>query len=148
MVATLVGKPAYLATDPLTTQEGRWEIAKAVTQCQIKVRGPGYPCVNLSTPQPFRFYHLGDSPQKDTLEMPIQTTSYCLANLQEARTTIDIEETRGYHHLSPHCHPWIVGSKVIGVHYYQPHQCHPCQTGPKAPGIFNEVDDLGRLEPM
>ena len=54
-VGTWVGKPAYLAADPLTIQEGQWEIAEAVTKCQIKVRGPGHPCVNLSTPQPFRF---------------------------------------------------------------------------------------------
>ena len=50
-----VGKPAYLAADPLTIQEGQWEITWATTECQIKARGPGHPCVNLSTPQPFRF---------------------------------------------------------------------------------------------
>ena len=37
-----------------------------MTEHQIKVRGPGHPCVNPSTPQPFRFDHPGDSPQKDT----------------------------------------------------------------------------------
>ena len=50
-----VGKPAYLATDPLTIQGGWQEIAWAVTKCCIKARGPGHPHVNLSTPQPFRF---------------------------------------------------------------------------------------------
>ena len=60
-----VGKPAYLATDPLTIIEGQQTIAQAITECQIEARGPGQPCLNLSNPQPFRFYHPGYSPQKD-----------------------------------------------------------------------------------
>ena len=36
-----VGKPAYLAADPLTIQEGQQEIAQAVTECQIKARAQG-----------------------------------------------------------------------------------------------------------
>ena len=63
---TWVCKPAYLAIDPLTIQEAQWEIAQAITECQIKVRGPGHPCVNPLSPQPFRFDHPEDSPQKDT----------------------------------------------------------------------------------
>ena len=54
-VGTWVGKPAYLARDPLTIQEGWQEIAWTVTKCQIKARGPGHPHVNPSTPQPFQF---------------------------------------------------------------------------------------------
>ena len=54
-VGSWVGKPAYLAADPLTIQEGWWEIAQAITECQIKVRGLGHLHVNLLTPQPFRF---------------------------------------------------------------------------------------------
>ena len=54
-VGTWVGKPAYLATDPLTIQEGWHEIAWAVTECEIKARGPEHPHVNPSTSQPFRF---------------------------------------------------------------------------------------------
>ena len=65
-VSTWVGKPAYLAVDPLTIPEGWWVIAQAVTKCWIKVRGPGHPHVNLLTPQPFRFDQRGDSPLKDT----------------------------------------------------------------------------------
>ena len=64
-VGTWVGKAAYIATDPLTIQEGQQEIAQTVTECQIKVRGPRHPCVNLSTSLPFRFDQCGDSPQKD-----------------------------------------------------------------------------------
>ena len=54
-VGTWVDKPAYLAADPLTTQEGQQEIARAITKCQIKARSPAHPCLNPSTPQPFRF---------------------------------------------------------------------------------------------
>ena len=62
---TWVDKPAYLATDPLMIQEGWWTIAQAITECWIEARGPGWPCSRLLTPQPLRFHHLGDSPQKD-----------------------------------------------------------------------------------
>ena len=65
-VSTWVGKLVYLAMDPLTIQEGWWEIARAITKWQIMARDPGHPCVNPLTPQPFRFDHLGDSAQKDT----------------------------------------------------------------------------------
>ena len=65
-VGTWVGKPAYLAPDPLTIQKGWWEITQAITECPIKARSPGCAHVNLSTPQPFRFDWQRDSPQKDT----------------------------------------------------------------------------------
>ena len=65
-VGTWLGKPVYLAADPLMIQEGCWEIAQGKTECQIEGRGPGHPLVNLLTPQPFTFDHLGDSSQKDT----------------------------------------------------------------------------------
>ena len=80
-VGTWVGKPAYLAADSLTIQEGWWEISQVITECQIKVRGPVHPWVNPLTPQPFRFNQQGDSPQMTPPEMPIQTISYCLASL-------------------------------------------------------------------
>ena len=63
---TWVGKPAYLATDPMTIQEGQWVIAQAISDCQVKARGPGCPCVNLPTQQPFRFDHPRDSSRMDT----------------------------------------------------------------------------------
>ena len=63
---TWVGKPAYLAADPMTIQEGQQPIAQAVTDHLVKVRGLGHPCVNLLTQQPFRFDHPRDSARKDT----------------------------------------------------------------------------------
>ena len=62
---TWVGKPAYLATDPLTIQEGWQTIAQAIAECQREVRGPEQPCSHLLTLQLFRFHHPGDSPQQD-----------------------------------------------------------------------------------
>ena len=62
---TWVGKPAYLATNPLPIQEAQWIITQAVTECWIEVRGLGWPCSHPLTQQPFRFYHPGDSPWKD-----------------------------------------------------------------------------------
>ena len=80
--------------------------------------------------------------------MPIQTINYYSTSLQEAGTTIDVEEIRGYHHLSSPCHPQIVGLTVIGVWCQQSHQCHHCQIGQKAPGISNVADNEGRPEPI
>ena len=62
---TWVSKPANLAMDLLTIQEGQWQIARAITKCWIKARSPGHPCMNLLTPHPFRFDWRGDTPQKD-----------------------------------------------------------------------------------
>ena len=103
--------------------------------------------MNLLTPQPFRFDWQGDSPHKDT---PRDVNSdHKLSPHQPlgAKTAIDIEETRGSYHLSPLCCPQIVDLKAIGVWCQQPHWCHHCQTGQKAPGIPGEVDDMGKPKP-
>ena len=60
-----VGKSAYPATDPMTIQEGRRAIAQAITDCRVKVRGPGCPHVNLPAQQPFWFDPPRGSPLKD-----------------------------------------------------------------------------------
>ena len=44
---TLVGKLAYLTTNPMTIQEGKRAIAQGVLDNKVKVRGPGCPSVNL-----------------------------------------------------------------------------------------------------
>ena len=62
---TWVGKWAYLAADPLTIQEGRRAIAQAVSDHQVKARGPGHPHVNLLTQQPFWFDPPRSFPLKD-----------------------------------------------------------------------------------
>ena len=67
-VGTWVGKPAYLAADPMTIQEGQQAIDQAISDHPVKARGPGHPCVNLLAQQPFRFDHLRGSPQKGYLQ--------------------------------------------------------------------------------
>ena len=49
----------------MTIQEGRSSIGQAVSNCQVKVRGPGHPPVNPPTKQPFQFDPLRSSPLKD-----------------------------------------------------------------------------------
>ena len=44
---TWVEKLTYLATDSMTIQEGKRAIAQAISNCQVKARGPGHPHVNL-----------------------------------------------------------------------------------------------------
>ena len=60
----LVGKLAYLTTDPMTIQEGRRAIAQAISDHQVKARGPGCPCVNPLAKQPFQFDPPRSSPLK------------------------------------------------------------------------------------
>ena len=62
---TWVGKLAYLAADSMTIQEGKNAIAQAISDCRVKVRGPGCPCVNPLAQQPFQFNPLRSSPPKD-----------------------------------------------------------------------------------
>ena len=62
---TWVEKLAYLITDSMTIQEGKRAIAEAVSDYQVKVRGPGCPCVNLPVQQPFCFNPPRSSPPKD-----------------------------------------------------------------------------------
>ena len=49
----------------MTIQGGRRAIAQAISDCQVKVRGPGCPCVNLPAQQPLWFDPPRSSPPKD-----------------------------------------------------------------------------------
>ena len=60
-----VGKLAYLATNPMTIQEGKRAIAQAVLDNQVEAREPGHSHVNLPAQQPFQFNALRTSPLKD-----------------------------------------------------------------------------------
>ena len=60
-----VGKSAYLTTDPMTLQEGKRAITKAILDHRVKARGPGCPQVNLPAQQPFRFNTTRASPPGD-----------------------------------------------------------------------------------
>ena len=91
---TWVGKPAYLAANPLTNQEGWQEVTQAVTKFQIKARGSGHSCVNLLTPQPFRFNQQGDSPQKDTPGDATSDHQLSPHHAPRGQNPINVEETR------------------------------------------------------
>ena len=58
----------------MTIQEGQQAITQSIMDCQVKVKGPGSPCVNLLAQQPFRFDHPRSSPIKDT---PGDCGSHC-----------------------------------------------------------------------
>ena len=114
---TWVGKPAYLAADPVTIQEGQWVITQAVTDCQVKARGAGHLNVNPLTQQPFRFDCPRDSPWNDTPREASSDHQPLPHWPQEAGTAIDVGGTKGNHRLSYHHLPQTVGSRVIGLFY-------------------------------
>ena len=62
-----VGKSAYLTANPMTLQEGKKAITRAVSDHRVKARGPGCPMVNLPVKQPFRFNPSRASPLGDAL---------------------------------------------------------------------------------
>ena len=64
-VGTWVGKSAYLTANPMTLQEGKRAIARAVSDNRMKARGLGHPRVNLPAQQPFRFNTSRASPLGD-----------------------------------------------------------------------------------
>ena len=144
----LVGKPAYLATDPLTVQEGQWAITLVVTKCQIKVRGLGHPRLNLSTPQPFRYDYQRSPPSKDSLRDANSDHQPHHTGPQEAGTTIDAGGIKGNPCLSCHCLSWTMVSQVIGVCYQQLCQCHQFQTDQRDLSVPGMGDDAGKLGHM
>ena len=82
-----VGKSAYLTTDPMTIQEGRRAIAQAILDNQVKVKGPGHPCVNLLAQQPFWFNALRTSSLKGM-------SGDCGSDYQES----PLQPSRGWEH--------------------------------------------------
>ena len=143
-----LGNQPYLAADPMTVQEGWRAIAQAVTDWQVKARGPGHPCVNLPTQQPFRFGHPRDSPLKDTWGMLVLTVSHCHTSPQEAKTATDIGGSKGNHCFSYHHLPWTAGLRVIGAHYQWLHWCCPCQIDQRDPGIPNMGGNTEKMGPI
>ena len=145
-VGTWVGKPAYLTADPLTIQEGQQEIAQAITEHQIKARGPRHPLVNPSTPQPFRFDLQGNSPQRD---IPRDVNSDLKLLPQQLPRGWNHNRCRRDQGLLPPQSPLPSsdhGLKATGAWCWLPWQCHHYQTGQKAPSIPREVDNVGKPE--
>ena len=143
---TWVGKLAYLATDPMTIQEGWWAITQAVTDCWVKVRRPGHPHVNPLAQQPFRFDHLRGSPIKDTSGDGGSDHQPSPHWPPRAKTAIDIGGTKGLCHLGSHHLPQILGLRVTGYHYWQLPWCCPGLIHQMDPSIPDEEDNTRKTE--
>ena len=143
---TWVGKLAYLTADPMTIQEGRRAIAQVISDCQVKVRGPGCSHVNLPAQQPFWFDPPRSSPLKDASGLVVLIINCHLISPQEAKNITNIRETKGLHHLGSPQLPWTMGSRATGVCYQQLPQCCLGLTGQTDPNIPEEVDHIKRME--
>ena len=142
-----VGKLAYLATDPMTIQEGKRAIAQAILDHWVKVRGPRYPHVNPLAQQPFGFNPPRSSPQEDA-------SGDCGSNYLpssigplEARNVIGIGGTKGLNHLCSLQLPQTVHLKAIGVRYWWLHWCHLGLTGWTDSDVSDKVDGIKMREP-
>ena len=141
-----VGKSAYHAAVPMTIQEGTRAIAQAVTDCWLKVRGPGYPCVNQLSQQPSDLIPKEAPLWRMPLGMVVLIINHHLFGPREAEIAIDVWETKDLHHLSsPHLSQ-TMGLRVTGVHYQWLLQCCLGLTVQMDPGIPEEVDDTERME--
>ena len=112
-----VGKLAYLAADPMTIQEGRRAIAQAISDHQVKVRGPECPCVNPPAQQPFQFDPPRSSPPKDASGMVVLIDHCHPIGPPGAENVIGVGETKDLNHLCSLCLPQTVGLRVTRVHY-------------------------------
>ena len=139
---TWVGKSAYLATDSMTIQEGKRAIAQAVSDHQVKARGPRHPRVNQPVQQPFWFNPLGVPLQKMHLEIAVLTTHHHPISPQGAGNVICIGGTKGLDHLGSLHLPQTMVLRVTGVCYQQCPWCRPDLTGQMGQGIPDEVDDI------
>ena len=104
-----VVKLAYLATDPMTIQEGRRVIAQAISDHQVKARGPGHPCVNLPAQQPFWIDPSRSPLQRIHLGMVVPIIHCHPISPPEAENAIGIRETKGLNHLGSFTFPrlWV-----------------------------------------
>ena len=142
---TWVGKLAYLATDPMTIQEGRWTIAQALTDCPVKARGPGCPNVNPPAQQPFRFDPPRASPTKDTSRdrgSDCQPSPHWPLRGWECNRCWRDQRP---HLSSPHL-PQFVGLRATGVHYPWLLWCCLGLTDQMDPNIPDEGDSTKRME--
>ena len=133
---TWVGKLAYLTTDPMTLQEGKRAIARAVLDHGVKARGPGHPRVNLPAQPPFRF-----NMARASLHMRSLKIDWPLEGLLEAKGTIGEGETKDHNHLGFHPLHQTEALKVTGVQSPQRLPCHPSQTIQMVLGIQDEAGD-------
>ena len=141
-----VGKPAYLAAGPMTIQEGWWAISQAITDCWVKARRQDIHMWICWPNNPSDLTVQEVPPWRMSLGMVVPNINHHHIGPQEAKTTIDIRETKGLHHLSSHCLSQIVGLTVTGPHYQWLPWCHPGLIDQMDPGIPDEGDSNKRME--
>ena len=141
---TWVGKLAYLIADSMKIQEGKRAITQAVSDHQVKARGPGHHHVNLPAQQPFQFDPLRVHLWKTHLEFVVPTTHHHPVGPPEAGNIIGIGETKGLNHLGSLHLPPTVGLTATGVHYWQCPWCCPDLTDQMDQDVPHEVDDIER----
>ena len=141
-----VGKLAYLSADPMTIQEGWRPIAQAVTNCWVKVRGPGHPCVNLPAQQPFWFDPLRSSPPKDASEDCGSDHPPSSRWPSRAENIIGIIKIKGLNCLSSLHLPQTMGSRATRVCYWWLPQYCLGLTSQTDPDILDGVDGIKRKE--
>ena len=139
-------KLAYLTADPVTIQEGRRDIAQAISDCWVKVRDqdvpvwicwPNNPSGLIPQEVLLWWMHLG---------MVVLIVNHHPIGPQEAENIIDVRETRGLNHLSSLHLPQTVALRVTGIHYQWLPWCHLGLTGQTDPNIPEEVDGIERKE--
>ena len=145
-VGMWVGKSAYITTDTMSIQEGRWTIAQAIMDCQVKMRGPGHPCVNLLAQKSFRFDHPRGFPIRDASRdggSDCQPSPHWPPRGQDHnRHWRDQRPPSPQFPLpSPDC-----GLRVTGVHYQWLPQCHVGLTDQMDTRVPNEGDSTERTE--
>ena len=113
-----VGKLAYLAADPMSIQEGRRAIAQAVSDHQVKARGPGHPCVNMPGEQTLLVLISHEVPLcRMHLGMVVPTTYHHPIGPTGAKNIIGIGEIKGLNCLGSLHLPQTMGLRVTRVHY-------------------------------
>ena len=141
-----VGKSAYPAADPIIIQEGRRAIAQAISDHQVKARGPGHPHVNPPAQQPSGFIPQEILLWKMHLGMVVLIIHCHPISPPEAENVIGIRETKGLHHLcSPHL-PQTVGLIVTRIHYWWLSRCCLGLTGQTDPHVPDKVDGIEMKE--
>ena len=129
---TCLGKSAYLTTDPMTLQEGKRAIARAISDHREKARGLGHPRINLPAQQPFWFNTSRASPPGD----------------QSAHEVPKDRQTPRWPFHGRGCNrrrrDQRLSLKVIGVQspWHLPY--HPSRTIQMVLGIQDEAGDIGR----
>ena len=77
--------------------------------------------------------------------MVAPNVNHCHIGPQWVKTTIDVGETKGFHHLGSHHLPWTRGLRVTEACYQWLPLCHPGLTDQMDPSIAKKEDSTERM---